>query len=441
MSGVAVNSINTLVRQIVSVLVQLFSMIIIARELGVESNGKYALAILLPTFLAMFVTLGLNASNIYFIGKKTYSRSVIYSTSMIMSIVIILIGLLVGFSSIYFFGGYLFPNMNYKLLYLALFIFPFSFVFSIQLSFLQAIENFSDYNLVSLFRPILFFLFIITLYITGNLTLKYVVFISIVNPFLSFLFALYFISKNNLSIVFKSFSKKYMSRSLNYGIKSHLTNLVAFINYRADIFLLNFFSNPVSVGIYYVSIQIVERLWILSSSMSIVLFPRFVNLLNNDKERIDLVTKSFRLVIVLTFLASVLMIFFGMYFINVMFGVEYSNSYLAILCLIPGVVLGAGSRILANSIAATGRPELNMYTSFFVMLLNIILNIILIPKFGYLGAAISTSISYSINLTLRIWLINRIEYSFKIKNLIVNVDDFKFIYLKSKAMLNKYKQH
>jgi Na+-driven multidrug efflux pump len=92
--------------------------------------------------------------------------------------------------------------------------------------------------------------------------------------------------------------------------------------------------------------------------------------------------------------------------------------------------MGAGSRILANAIAAKGSPQINMYTSAFVMILNIILNIILIPKYGLLGAAVATSIAYSINTILRVWLFSKLENTFKIVSLIITFNDL--IYLKNK---------
>lgn len=48
-------------------------------------------------------------------------------------------------------------------------------------------------------------------------------------------------------------------------------------------------------------------------------------------------------------------------------------------------------RILANDLYGRGKPELNIYVSLVSVMLNIILNILWIPKFGIAGAASATS--------------------------------------------------
>jgi len=436
LSSISKNTFKTLFRQVIGVLIQLFSVVIIARNLGVEGNGLYGIAILLPTFMSLLFSFGLNSSNIYLIGKKQYSLTTVYSSVILISIIIILIAMFCGFFSIYFFNTSLFPNVDFDILLIALCIFPFSFFYLLHLSFLQAIEDFSSYNIVSLVRPILFFCVILLLYYFKYLTLRNVILLSFVNSLISSFIATYFVYRKNFNFKIKAISKKYIIHALTYGFKSHITNLVAFINYRADMFLLNIFSTPIDVGIYYIGIQIVERMWILSSSMSTVLFPRFVKLQNDSKTRVLLITKAFRIVFLLTLLISILLIITGYYLIELIFGKQYIDSYVAIIILIPGVVFGAGSRILANSIAAKGKPELNMYTSLIAMVLNIFLNILFIPIYGFLGAALATSISYSLNLGLRIWLIKRIEPFFYLKDLFITKKDFCFIYNKSLGFIN-----
>jgi len=69
---------------------------------------------------------------------------------------------------------------------------------------------------------------------------------------------------------------------------------------------------------------------------------------------------------------------------------------------LPGIVLGALSRILSNDIAGRGRPEINMYIALITVAVNIIANIVLIPRMGINGAALATTLSYSFNTVLKI---------------------------------------
>lgn len=436
MSQILSNSKKTLARQILSILIQLVSVVIIARELGVEGNGHYAMVILLPAFMSMILSLGINSSNIYFVGKKEYPLSVIYTTSLILTFIIVFFGLLFGYVSLYFYSQSLFPNIDLNLLLLSLYIFPFAFIYSVQVSFLLAKENFSAYNLVSLSGPTIFIIFIFILSYFNNITIETIIISSLIRFLISLIIATLYVQHNGYKFMFKSFSKKYMHKSLSYGLRSHVSDIIAFVNYRADMFLLNLLSTLGAVGIYYIAVQIIERLWIISSVMSTVLLPRFVALNNDIEKRIELISKAFRIVLLLTLFAAILLVICGYYFIGILFGDQYLDGYYAILFLIPGVVLGAGSRIVANAIAAKGRPELNMYTSIFAMLLNIILNIVLIPYYGYIGAAIATSVAYTLNTILRIWLFSRLEKTFHLKNLILRSNDVRYIF---KVIMNRKK--
>lgn len=425
--SIAKNSKKTLIRQVISILIQLITITVIARTLGVEGNGKYAIAMLLPIFLAQFLSMGINSSIIYYIGNKENSDEEIYANSWIISLLIIVLGVVIGLFLIGFFQEKLFPNIEQDILYLSLVIFPFSFLYSNLLAFLQAKENFTTYNIASLTNAIVLFIIIISLYFLSLITIKNVIISGVLSLVISIVVTYYFVKKEKFTYVMNCISKKTIYKILSYGLRSHVSNLVTFVNYRADIFLLNLLSNPIAVGLYYVGVQIVERLWIVSSAMSTVLFPRFVALKEDDEARNEVVAKSFRIVVLLTLFASILLIAFGYLFIKILFGVEYLDAYYIILELLPGVILGAGSRILANAIAAKGKPEYNMYTSVVAMIINIILNIVLIPFYSFLGAAIATSIAYSLNTVMRIGLYKKVENDFSLKKLIISQTDIKYL--------------
>jgi O-antigen/teichoic acid export membrane protein len=42
----------------------------------------------------------------------------------------------------------------------------------------------------------------------------------------------------------------YAKQCIDYGWKAHLSNILAFVNYRADIFLVNFFLTPALSGCF-----------------------------------------------------------------------------------------------------------------------------------------------------------------------------------------------
>ena len=101
---------------------------------------------------------------------------------------------------------------------------------------------------------------------------------------------------------------------------------------------------------------------------------------------------------------AILLALLAVPFIRLFFGAAYLDAVTPLLFLLPGIILGSLSRVLANDIAARGRPELNMYTALIVIIVNIICNLLLIPAMGIAGAALATTIAYSLTTVFRIFI-------------------------------------
>jgi O-antigen/teichoic acid export membrane protein len=197
----------------------------------------------------------------------------------------------------------------------------------------------------------------------------------------------------------------YARRALAYGWKAHLSNILSFVNYRADIFLVNFFLTPAATGIYVVAVYIAERLWMLSQAASTVLLPRLSAMHQNPKARLALTNKGALTVAGLTAFASIVMSIGLYWLIAPVFGDEYTGALAAFFWLLPGIIAGAGARVQSNCIAASGRPEWNMYVAVGIVSINVMGNILLIPRYGIVGAACATSLAYCFNAAIKFFLV------------------------------------
>jgi O-antigen/teichoic acid export membrane protein len=75
---------------------------------------------------------------------------------------------------------------------------------------------------------------------------------------------------------------------------------------------------------------------------------------------------------------------------------NYISSILPFILLLPGIVFFSLSKIIGSYFFAIDMTHYNAISSTIAFVINIVLNLILIPKIGIVGAAISTLISYSI---------------------------------------------
>ena len=186
-----------------------------------------------------------------------------------------------------------------------------------------------------------------------------------------------------------------------------------------DILMLGYFTDPIMVGLYHPAARTAGLLQaILLSFMSI--YAPIISQLHAKKDLIAM-SSLYKLISrwLMTFSIPIVIIFFSLsHKIMLLFGVEYvSSSNVLILLTIATffqTFLGAAGPILSM----TGYTNIVFWNTIIAFILNIILNIILIPQYGILGAAWATLISLSIIGVIRVIEVKKILglslYSYKL---------------------------
>lgn len=420
------NVTATLGRQVISGILQLVTLAIIARTFGPSGNGAYTLALLLPTMLATFLNLGVGPANVYFLGANKVNARHAWRVTFRISLWLILLGWAIGAATIHFKSESFFPGVQQNMLWLSLAFFPLVLITGNISSFFQGLQQFKQFNIILLLQPVINLISVGALLIVGINELIYILIIYFISLLITQMVAYRLLKKsinNDLNDILPSYGKTV----LNYGYKAHFSNILAFINYRADMFILGYFLGPVPVGIYVIAVNIAEKLWLFSGAVSTVILPKLSELSNDEEKRKELTPLIARWVLWLTLLAAAILAIIGSYVIDIVFGEQYEEAYSAILLLLPGIVLGACSRVLANDMAARGRPDLNLATSWIAVTINIIGNIVLIPSIGLQGAAIATSFAYTINFIMRITMHNYFTGVAFYKNIIMGHADYTLV--------------
>lgn len=420
---IAGNATITLGRQLMAGVLQLITVIIIARILGPEGNGQYAIAILLPMMLATFLNLGIAPANVYFLGSGKVGALTVFLAIKRMGLFIVVVGVGVGASCIYFFSDDWFPNVPRVFLWGALLIFPFALFHSFLLSIFQGLQKFKIYNLILLTQPIVTFFLVLIAAMFKITDLEYFIAAHMIGFVVVVSIGLRKVRIETVGEEITEQPQKYSKRAITYGYKAHLGNILAFTNYKADIFLVNLLVNPAAAGIYVIAVQITERLELLSRSVSTVILPRLSELTNDEEKRKQVTPIVSRTIIAVTLILAILLACLVFPFITLFFGSEYLEAVWVVIFLLPGSVAHSGARILANDIAARGRPELNMYFATIVVTANISGNILLIPRYGLEGAAIATSCAYTLNLFLRVLVYKQISGNSLLAPIMINTDD------------------
>lgn len=430
------NTLITFVTRAVTTIFTIVITIIIARVLGPKGQGIYSLVILFPVILLIFTSFGINQATVFFIGKKKYSPKEIFGNNIIFNILISVFTILIGLVTIFFFSEKFFPGVEKKYLFLALSLIPFSLFFNLGSHILLGLQKIKKYNIISFLRSI-FFLILIGILLLG---FHFGITAAVSAQIFSFLvmgIVLFFLTKKETNGISLKFNKDYCKKSFLYGAKIHLGSIFHFLHHRIDLFLLNIFINPIAVGFYYAAAKLAEGIWLFSTSASTILFPKVASE-TNEKRLKKFTPLVFRNILFATLLIVILLSIFSKYIITLFYSEKFLESVQPFQILLIGTLFISGWRVLFNDLAARGKPMINTYIVGSSVILNIILNIFWIPKWGITGAAWATVVSYLFVFIVTIFIYSKISGN-KIKAVILpqksDLSFYKNILLNIKKLL------
>ncbi len=152
------------------------------------------------------------------------------------------------------------------------------------------------------------------------------------------------------------------------------------------------FLKPESVGFYSIAVSLAETLWMIPGSIATVLFPRVSSI---QAEGANYLTpRIVRHTFLVIFVFSISLAIIAKPLIRIFLGAVFLPSVLPFLILLPGIISLGGSKPIATDLAGRGKPQISMYSAIFSLIINVPLNILLIPKWGMSGAAFASSVAY-----------------------------------------------
>ncbi|WP_312936103.1 oligosaccharide flippase family protein [Pseudomonas sp.] len=178
---------------------------------------------------------------------------------------------------------------------------------------------------------------------------------------------------------------------LSYSAKSHPDVLFRQAMLRGDYLLISAMLGSAQLGHYAMATAAAELLYIVPEAVTTPLMKR---LLQQEKEMSRLTPLALRLTSTIMFLACLSMAVIGEWLIITLFGAEYQPAYPALLGLLPGLLGMSHVSILRLDLLGKERPGTVSWIMGIGAVLNLVLSLLLIPRFGILGAAVSSSVAY-----------------------------------------------
>ncbi len=177
-----------------------------------------------------------------------------------------------------------------------------------------------------------------------------------------------------------------------YGFKTQFEAVNSYANQRMDQLLLSLFVAPRELGLYVVAVTLASAVGFFPQAMGIVTLATGSNLPPNEARQA--ISLSFRLS-----LAWLLVLCAGLFvvapqLIVFFFGAKFTGSVLACRILLPGTAFLGLRQVLYEGARALGKPAIPSYAEGFGTLVTISALYLLLPRYGFVGAAIASTLAY-----------------------------------------------
>jgi len=172
-----------------------------------------------------------------------------------------------------------------------------------------------------------------------------------------------------------------------YGLRLYPASLAGFFSYRIDAYLIAWLIVDPSapLGYYSMAVGLAELVFFFPNSVSILFFPHVAGSPREESDRQVAMVSRLALLLIP---AAVMMIWIMV--------PAFGPSIPPFLVLLPGVVALSVAKVVGQYITGIGRPGVTSNISVGVFAVNIVANLILIPRFGIVGASAASLISYSL---------------------------------------------
>lgn len=365
--------------------------VVTARAFGPGGRGEYGLATLCVTIVVALGSLGLGAAAAYHAARGTWPRPLAFGNATLLGLLLGLI-LSAGGACVVLVGGVTFRGVPKTDLALALVAVPFVLAVANVQSVYQGFRSFRQFNLITLGQAAMPLPLIGLAILLGG-GVRAAIVATVAAGMLLFVPVVTHAQRSG-GLAWR-LKVPYVRALVSYGLRTHPGNVLAFLGYRLDVFLVDAFKGAAAVGLYGAGVVIAEGLWMPSQAVSTALFPTIAAEPNESARRsiTPLVTRN--TLWLTAILAAILFLVAGPV-VNLLYSSRFTDSASVVRVLVPGIVLFGAARVVGNDIAGRGRPLVNSAVAAVSVVCNVVLNVLLIPRYGIEGAAWASTASYSV---------------------------------------------
>jgi stage V sporulation protein B len=383
--------------------------IILARVFLASGLGIYSMTVLILTLAMLVGALGIPAATVKYAAqyKEREEFNPFVSCSIINSLFFgIIVSLFLFLFSPILSNIFHMPELN-NLIKLISFTIPFSLGNRTLLGFLNGLRKMKLYAFGTVFSKILLFsltgIFIVIGWGIAGAVLAWVL-----SEIITFIIMLL------VAIKYFHFTTQHYVKTtktiLPFGSKLFLAESTHMLDSNIDTLMIGYFMTATDVGIYAIPIALTTGLLLIPGAMSTVSYPIITECYNKKDHKAleEIIQKSLKYSFLITSIISMVFILFGEDIISLLLPRDFLPAYIPLVVLAFSLIFYSSLASVGYALTAVDRPDISYKINGIAIFINFCLNIVLIPVFGILGAAIATSTTFILRPAISFFLTEKI---------------------------------
>lgn len=393
--GLLVSIGATVIVRAALILVSMATTVLIARQLGPSGRGEYAVAITISAIGVQIANLGIHTSSSWAVARNRRLLGPLLANGLILAATLGTATALIAAALLLALP--LTPLLPPALLLIALLGIPFGVAYLVGQNLLLGIQHIRAYNFLELANRISGFAGIFLLSAVGVLTATWATASSLIALVtVTVAGAVYLRRKAD----HPARAQLGLARDFGaYGFRVYVAALLTFLVLRLDLLLVERMLGTSAAGQYSIAVSIAEVVTLPAIVAATILFPR-LSAISEESDRRSLTSRYAWWAALATGALGVVAALSAEPIIAFLFGPSFLPAVTPLTWLIPGAVGFAAYSVLMSYFYSIGTPALTILFPALGLLVNVSMNLALIPAYGLVGTAVASSCSYGCMLLL-----------------------------------------
>lgn len=400
---IAKNTGVLLFANVITRILSLVLVIYIARYLGDVGFGKYSFAFAFTGLFIVLSDLGLSILTTREVARDKSQAGKYLGNVAILKLILSIFVIFLIFIVINLMD---YPRDTTLIVYIAGIALIFESFIIFFASIYRAFEKMEYESLVLTLEKLLVVSLGVSVLILGYGLIELVytyLFASIFGASLSFLFLIRRFTKPKLEIDFDLW-KHAIKEAIPFGFAGILITIYLQI----DITMLSMMKGDAVVGWYSAASKLVYAFGFIPAAFMGAIFPAMSNFFKSSINSLKITyEKSFKYLLCLILPVAVGTTILADKIILILYGQEFVNSIIALQILIWVMMFLFFTQLFATVLGAINKQNFITKIAVATVITNVSLNLLLIPEFSYIGAAITTIFSGAIDFALHFYFVSK----------------------------------